>query len=247
MIAIFYRLLLPLLNFSLRKIKSMTMILAVLTLAIYSITPLTTILADSINPGVYSKDSSPFGTPYGQWLAKWWQWSFSIPTANHPRDNYSPEKCGINQAGPVWFLADQLGGREERTCTIPAGKAIFVPLLIGQCDYSTPEIKNDVDLKTCASEGNNYGVIEATIDGVKLKNLEGYRTQAGFFNITVPQNNIYNEKPGTYKAFADGFFVLLEPLKLGTHEVHLKVSVLNPIKKTFNYNADWIYHLNVKT
>jgi len=246
MIAILYRILL-LLNFNLREITCMTVITAVLTLAMFSVSPLTkSILADSINPGVYSKDSSPFGIPYGQWLAKWWQWSFSIPTANHPRDNYSPEKCGINQAGPVWFLADQLGGREERTCTIPAGKAIFVPLLIGECDYSTPEIKNDADLQRCASEGNNYGVIEATVDGLKVKNLEGYRTQAGFFNITIPQNNIYNEKPGTYKAFADGFFLLLEPLKPDTHDLHLKVSVLNPIKKTFNYNADWIYHLIVK-
>jgi hypothetical protein len=167
------------------------------------------ILADSINPGVYSKDSSPFGISYGHWLAKWWQWSFSIPTANHPSDNYSPEKCGINQAGPVWFLADQFGGREERTCTIPAGRAIFVPLLVGEYDYSTSEIKNDADLQRCVSQGNNYGVIEATIDGVKLKNLEGYRIPAGFFNITIPQNNIYNEKPGICKAFADGFFMLL--------------------------------------
>jgi hypothetical protein len=146
------------------------------------------ILADSINP-VYSKDSSSFGIPDGQWLAKWGQWSFSIPTANHARDSYSPEKCGINQAEPVWFLADQLGGREERTCTIPAGKAIFVPLLVGECDYSAPEIKNDADLQRCASEGNNYGVIEASVDGVNLKNLEGYRTQARFLNITIPQNN----------------------------------------------------------
>ena len=186
------------------------MISAVLMLAMFSVSPLTmSILADSINPGVYSKDSSPFGIPYGQWLAKWWQWSFSIPTANHPSDNYSPEKCGINQAGPVWFLADQFGGREERTCTIPAGKAIFVPPLVGECDYSTSEIKNDADLQRCASQGNNYGVIEATVGGVKLKNLEGYRIPAGFFNITIPQNNIYNEKPGIYKAFADGFFMLL--------------------------------------
>src|SRR5687767_13120841 len=86
-------------------------------------------MADSINPGVYSKDSSPFGTPYSKWIANWWQWTFSIPAAQHPRDNYNPEKCAANQEGPVWFLADQLGGKEERTCTIPTGKAIMIPLL----------------------------------------------------------------------------------------------------------------------
>jgi hypothetical protein len=43
-----------------------------------------------------------------------------------------------------------------------------------------PEIKSDDDLRRCASAGNEYGVIEATADGVKLKNLVQYRTQSGF-------------------------------------------------------------------
>jgi hypothetical protein len=201
------------------------------------------IRADSINPGVFSKDSAPYDIPYGEWLAKWWQWSFSIPTAQHPRDAYTPEKCAINQKGPVWFLADQLGGREERTCTIPAGKAIFVPLLVGECDYSIPDVKSDEALRRCAMAGNEHGVIEATVDDRKLKSLEQYRTQSGFFNITIPENNIYGSIPGTFRALADGFFVFLEPLPAGKHDVHLKVSVLNPIELQYNYNADWTYHL----
>jgi hypothetical protein len=214
-------------------------------LAIYIITSTTVLVrADSINPGVFSKDSTPYGIPYGEWLTKWWQWSFSIPSAQHPRDAYTPEKCALNQKDPnVWFLADQLGGQEERTCTIPAGKAIFVPLLVGECDYSSPDVKSDEALRRCAMAGDEYGVIEATVDGVKLKSLEQYRTQSGFFNITIPENNIYDEPAGTYRAFADGFFVFLEPLSAGKHDVHLKVSVLNPVNQQFNYNADWTYHL----
>jgi hypothetical protein len=213
----------------------------ILVLAISSLTTFT--YADSINPGVFSKDSAPYGIPYGDWLAKWWQWTFSIPTVQHPRDAYTPEKCALNQEGPVWFLADQLGGREERTCTIPAGKAIFVPLLVGECDYSMPDVKSDQDLRRCAMAGNEYGVIEATVDGVKLKSLEQYRTQSGFFNITIPEDNIYNSRAGTFRALTDGFFVFLEPLPPGKHDVHLKVSVLNPIEQQYNYNADWTYHL----
>jgi hypothetical protein len=202
------------------------------------------VLADNINPGIYSKDSSPYGIPYGQWLAKWWQWSFSIPTAKHPRDNYSPEKCAENQSGPVWFLADQLGGHEDRTCTIPAGKSIFVPMLVGECDYSLPQVnKNDADLRTCSKAGNEYGAIEATIDGAKVKNLQDYRVQSDFFDIHIPNDNIYHAKPGIYRALVDGFSVFLEPPKPGTYDIHLKVSVLNPIKPSYNYNADWIYHL----
>ena len=219
----------------------MTMII-ILALSTFSSTTLF-ISADSMNPGVFSKDSTPYGIPYGDWLAKWWQWSFSIPTAQHPRDAYTPEKCAINQEGPVWFLADQLGGQEERTCTLPAGKAIFVPLLVGECDYSIPDVKSDEALRRCAIEGNEYGVVEATVDGVKLKNLEQYRTQSGFFNITIPEDNIYGLHAGNFKALSDGFFLFLEPLPPGKHDVHLKVSVLNPVKQQYNYNADWTYHL----
>jgi hypothetical protein len=204
------------------------------------------VTADSVNPGVYSKDSSPYGIPYGEWLAKWWNWTVSIPTAQHPRDDYTPEKCHVNQQGPVWFLADQLGGREERTCTIPAGKAIFIPLLVGECEYSTPDIKTDDDLRRCATAGNEYGVIEAKVDGIKLKSLEQYRTQSGFFNITISEGNIYESPPGTFRGFADGFFVFLEPLPPGKHDVNLKVSVLNPIEPSYNYNADWTYHLTIE-
>lgn len=93
--------------------------------------------------------------------------------------------------------------------------------------------------------GDEYGVVEATVDGVKLKDLENYRTQSGIFNSTQVENNIYDVPVGTFRALADGYFVFLEPLSAGNHTVNLKVSVLNPIEPTFNYNADWTYHLNL--
>jgi hypothetical protein len=201
--------------------------------------------ADDINPGVYSKDSAPYRAPYGEWIAKWWNWTFSIPKGEHPRDDFTSEKCAANQEGPVWFLADQLGGREERTCSIPEGKAILIPLLTGQCGYDIPEVKNDEDLRRCAMAGDEYGVVEATIDGVKIKDLANYRTQSGIFNSIQVDNNIYEVPVGTFRALADGYFVFLEPLSAGNHTVNLKVSVLNPIEPTFNYNADWTYLLNI--
>jgi hypothetical protein len=49
----------------------------------------------------------------------------------------------------------------------------------------------------------------------------------------------------TTELFADGYFVFLEPLPTGKHDVNLKVSVLNSVEPSYNYNADWTYHLNV--
>ena len=113
-------------------------------------------------------------------------------------------KAVTNQDGPVWFLADHLGGREERICIILSGKAILIPLLTGECDYDIPEVKNDEDMRKCVTTGSEYGAIEATVDGVELKDLESYRTQSGYFNSSIAENNIYDSPAGDYRAFADG-------------------------------------------
>jgi hypothetical protein len=178
--------------------------------------------------------------------------TIGLPTADHQRVSYTPEKCQNGQSGPVWFLADQRGGREERTCTIPAGKSILVPLLTGECSYDDPGIKTDEGLRRCASAADKYDVIEATIDGVKLKSIEQYKTEAGFFNVIIPKSNIYNMLPGMFKAYAEGFFIFLEPLKSGKHDIHIRVSILNPFEPTYNYDEDMMirtdltYHLIIK-
>lgn len=203
--------------------------------------------ADNPNPGVYSKDSKPFGIPYADWLTKWNQWFIQIPAVVNPREHYTPENCATGQSGPVWFLTDILKGKEERTCTIAAGKAILIPILSGSCwdDNTDPSLKTEQGLTHCATAGNQYGLISATLDGRKLKTLDSYRTQSGFFNITVPKNNVFNNVPGTWKAKVDGFFVFLEPLPAGMHDLHTTVSVANPIQPSYNYAADLTYHLVV--
>ena len=49
--------------------------------------------AQSNNTVVYSKDSSPYGVPYKDWIARWWQWDVGIPSSQHPRDHYTSESA----------------------------------------------------------------------------------------------------------------------------------------------------------
>jgi hypothetical protein len=45
-------------------------------------------------------------------------------------------------------------------------------------------MRTDEDVRKCATEGNDYGVISGTLDGVEIKNLDQYRVDSGSYNIT---------------------------------------------------------------
>jgi hypothetical protein len=91
--------------------------------------------------------------------------------------------------------------------------------------------------------GNEYGVLSASLDGSKLQDLNQYRTQTRFFNLTVPKDNFCNCVPGTFTTMADGFFAFLKPLPVGKHDLVLTTSVSNPVAPSFNYAAESVYHL----
>jgi hypothetical protein len=224
------------------------LLLSVLLLClIASFSSINVVNGDKVNPGIYSTNSNPYGIPYQEWTARFWQWLYSFPADQHPRENYTPEKCANGQQGPVWFLDAPLSGKQERTCSIPAGKSIFSAVLNGQCDSSDSSLRTDEDIRKCATEGNDYGVISGTLDGVEIKNLDKYRTDSGFYNITHAEDNIYDSPAGgLYRAFTNGYFVFLEPPAPGKHDLDLSVSVANPINPQYNYAADWTYHLLVE-
>ena len=202
--------------------------------------------ADSINPGVFSIDAKPYGITYAEWTARWWQWIFSIPEINHPSLDLTGEKCAIGQEGPVWFLTQTFGGPAERTCTIPAGKAVLIPIITGECDYlNTPDVTSESGLLGCAIEGNEGAVMEFTIDGRRLQNLENYRVHSQIFDLTITPNNPFRSTPGTTKAIVDGFYVFLEPLSPGKHDIHFTGTIVD-VTGPYSYATDVTYHLTVK-
>src|SRR5258708_29726222 len=61
--------------------------------------------------------------------AQWWQWALETPTSQNPLADQTGQFGAVNQPnGNVWFLAGNFGGATVRTVTIPAGKALFLPV-----------------------------------------------------------------------------------------------------------------------
>jgi hypothetical protein len=205
--------------------------------------------ADSINPGVYSKDDKPYGLTYGQWTANFWKWMISIPEGNNPNNDPTGEKCATNQGDRnVWYLAPTFGGSAERTCTMPSGKAILFPLLVSECNpLENPGLKTDAELRSCAMQANDQGSrsMEVILDGVRLRNLENYRVQSELFDLSFPEHNAFSVKPGSTKAISDGFWVFLKPLPAGKHELEFSASIIDPTSVN-NYNTHVKDHLIVR-
>ena len=77
------------------------------------------VYADEINPGLYSTESVPFGTSFGDWTAAWWQWVHNVPPDQNVNFDKTGEFCHIGQEGPVWFLGPSFGGKYERSLCYP--------------------------------------------------------------------------------------------------------------------------------
>jgi hypothetical protein len=234
------------------QIRELVIVTAVgIIILVFMMTPyaIRLVQADSINPGAYSVDDKPYGLTYGQWTANFWRWMISIPQQDNPNNDPTGEKCAINQTDPnVWYLAPTFGGVAERTCTIPSGKAILFPLLVGECNYlENPELKTESELHACAKQTNDAGSrsIEAVVDGVKLKNLDKYRVESQLFDLTFPANNVFSVKAGNTKDVSDGFWVFLKPLPVGKHEIEFSASIIDP-SGVNNYNTQIKDHLIVK-
>src|SRR5215218_2172940 len=113
--------------------------------------------AASAPPHVFPPTAHAFGTSLGEWQARWFTWFIEIPAATNPLFDETGALCGIDQSGPVWFLAPVAHpGVTTRACTVPVGKGIFVLGLGNECSNIEPPPffgSTEAELRACAAEG----------------------------------------------------------------------------------------------
>jgi hypothetical protein len=193
--------------------------------------------ASARQPHVFPPTAHAFGASLGEWQARWFTWFIEIPAPTNPFLDETGALCGINQSGPVWFLAPVAHpGLTTRACTVPAGKGIFVLGLGNECSNIEPPPffgATEAELRACAADGVEAFFGDATqsisVDGVEVADLGRYRTQTPLFSYTLPPDNVYGLPPVTAtKAISDGTAVIVQPLPRGKHQivVHLEAPAL---------------------
>lgn len=191
----------------------------------------------------FSRKEKPFGYSYGEWTVKWWQWAVSSPIHMNPVVDNTGEYAGVNQTGPVWFLAGTRGENKLpiRKCVIPFGKAILFPVINYEINQlEEPRLKTEGQMvKNVVDDINDIIKREAFIDGVSIPT---YRVQSSpkVFPLDVCNDNWLGISSGVIKAAADGYWVFFRPLEPGRHEIFFHGSCSGGIR-----NSTAKYYLNI--
>jgi hypothetical protein len=218
---------------------------------------------DEGNPGVLPPSSHSHGKTYAEWSAAWWQYALNIPVDHSPFLDSTGADFAVGQSGDVWYLSgtfcpssngvcnEQTPATVVRNVTVPAGKALFFPILNSEFDNFDPATgKEDLgftvdQLRAQAAAGtlDAVGNMTATVDGRAIHNLEQYRAISPVFSYSLPANNIAGV-PGpvtVHTAVADGYYLLLAPLSVGQHTIHFTGNLPH-----FNFALDVTYHITVR-
>lgn len=192
-------------------------------------------------------DSRPLNSTYGDWGAKWWQWVYSFPSSQNPLFDETGERCAIDQNGTVWFLVGTFGGSVMRQCTIPAGTSLFFPLVNTEASIAGGDGTNEEELRLAAkTQIDRVSSLKAIIDGVQIPDLQKYRAQSQLYTITLPTDNIMGVEPGTTSSIAEGYWIFLNPLPPGNHEIIFGGSAGDPsVTSSMNFVTEVTYHLTV--
>jgi hypothetical protein len=186
-----------------------------------------------------------FGKSYNELASEWTNWLVQEPIATNPAFDPDGSLCDRNQEGDVWFLASTFGGVVDRTCEVPAGKAIFLSLggvfvsiapefpaagdpclqMATTLEKVRCDVNNDVPVAPNVS-------FQVTLDGVPVTDLFAFRAQSepGGFTLRVPDPSFLTDlglpAGNRTPAVADGYFLFLKPLPPGQHTLSLRM--INP-------------------
>jgi hypothetical protein len=195
---------------------------------------------NSVN--VTAPTSNPYGLTYEQNVENFWKWLLPLPKDASPWNDQDGHNCTNGQSGSnssVFYLSGNGGGKSERTCNVPAGKGLFIP--VSPMEISDKEAPNSSveQLHNIAkNDQDSVTSLYLKVDDKEYsrQDLEGYRTDTKDFEVVFPKNAIFGVSEGPSKAVADGYYVITEPLEKGNHTIVYKSTLSLPFAQDITYN-----------
>ncbi len=197
---------------------------------------------------ILQPDDKYHGMTYGELNAEWWKWAFSMPyDEDHPLfDDSPPESSDSNEElpGKVLFLGSSFMPGEDpsvtevdREISISPGTWIFIPLFNVEASTIEGNGETEEELQGVAdSYMDDVTIVSVEIDGVPVENPEQYVSPSGLFQFgPLPDDNVLEVAYGledtegeVSDSAANGYYLMLRPLRRGEHEIHFVAEYTNP-------------------
>lgn len=87
-------------------------------------------------PNLFPAGSSPLGRTFGAWSAEWWKQAYATHTGPGTPFADGAVRCTQLGVGNVVFLVGTTSGTASRTCDVPRGRALFLPLVNAECSQA---------------------------------------------------------------------------------------------------------------
>lgn len=187
------------------------------------------VAADPVGP-VLPPDSLVADRDLASYAQDWWQWAFSMPTDQSPIRDTDGRLCGVNQDGPVWYLAGGFGtARIHRSCTVPAGRFLFFPIINTVVTTAPGQTRTCDEVRAEAARNNDRFVhLMVEIDGVRMPDLQQTRIAPTTCFDLAGRASPDLEPRSFYPTATDGFWVMLSPLPPGDHRLEFQAFYTNP-------------------
>jgi hypothetical protein len=184
---------------------------------------------------IFPPESKPYGLSYEQHIKDFWKWIISIPQDKNPWGDQTEENCAIGQletnSSTLFYLSGNGGGKSERTCTLSAGKSLFIPVSPMEIsDKEAPNRSIEELHKIAKKDQDSVTSLYLKINDKEYtrQDLSKYRIPTEEFEVTFPKNAIFGATEGISKAVADGYYVITQPLEKGNYTILYKSSLICP-------------------
>jgi hypothetical protein len=189
-------------------------------------------LKETIN--ILTPEDKPYGLSYEEHVKNFWKWVISLPSEKNPWPDNKGENCANGQLetnSSVFYLSGNGGGKSDRTCKIPAGKGLFIPVSPMVISDKEAPNRSVEDLNKIAKKDQDSVTSLYLKIGDKeysREDLNKYRTSTEDFEVVFPKNALFGASEGISKAVADGYYVVTEPLEKGTYNIKYSSSLICP-------------------
>lgn len=201
------------------------------------------------HPNVVDADEAPFGTSLGGWAAAWWQWALSFPAEHSPLFDDTCANADLGQSGPVYFLAGAFSTYPvSRNITVPAGKALFFPVVNSEYDNFTcfdPNTELTVlEMRELIGGGLDGALnLSCKVNGHSVGNIKrNFRVTTPSMSLIPTADGLCTDEPAgvPIPAVADGYYVMLKNLHSGNYTIRFGGDVPD-----FGVHQDITYHVHV--